>query len=73
MGNSDAPGYYFFAGLALAGGGLAAFALGSVVWGVFLLVAAAALVGWSKVAVGDGFGNRCTACGQEYPARPWSL
>jgi hypothetical protein len=80
MGNSDAPGYYFFTGLGFAAVAAAALLAAGLSWSWWWLAwaglaagAAAILLGWSRVAIGDGYGNRCEACGQQYPARPWSL
>jgi hypothetical protein len=80
MGNSDAPGCYFFTGLLFALVAVSTLAVAGVLWSWWWLPwaglsagAAALLVWWSSVAIGDGYGNRCEACGQQHQSRPWSL
>jgi hypothetical protein len=80
MGNSDAPGYYFFTGNLFALVAVSALMVAAVLWSWWWLLwasvlagAAALLVGWSWMATDEGYGNRCEACGQDYPSRPWSL
>ena len=80
MGNSNAPGCYFFPGVLFAFVAACALVLAGVLWARWWLPwagvsagAALLLVWWSWVAAGDGYGNRCQSCGQEYLSRPWSL
>jgi hypothetical protein len=80
MGTSDAPGCYFFTGLTFAGAAVAALVAAGLLWSWWWLPwacvgagAAALLVWWSWVATDEVVSNRCQACGQECPPRPWSL
>jgi hypothetical protein len=73
MGNSSAPGLYFWTGVIASA--IALFAVVSHAWIVarVFCIAAAVFIGWSFVAKSEGLGNRCPRCDHPFKSHPWSL
>ena len=72
-GSSDAPGYYFWPGLIALIVAVAGFCLGYNWTSIFGMLFSVPLIGWSFMARGEGYGNRCTACNNLERSFPWSM
>jgi len=73
MGNSSPPGWYFRLGMASALVGAGGLLLDWPWIAGYFGFAALAFIGWSFVAQGDGYGNRCTQCDHTNQSYPWSM